>query len=163
MKKGWIVLVVLAVLYFFYLGNEAETPSYNVMELSFETDQGRGLGLTLAEKLPPGTPCQDDLVTGLGQRIKLSCGRECRVTHMKCGLGLTPELRRAFDGETLNTPYLSYEKGGLMKQQDFRLLYRGLERTEMEGACLEMREMVGNDLMLLIGGGAECVRLSVAE
>lgn len=163
MKKGWIVLAVLAVLYYFYLGDEAETPEYNVIELSFETEQGRSQHLTLAEKLPPGTPCQVKLMTPVGKNVKANCGRECRLTHSQCGLDLTPAMRRAFDGETLDMPYLSYEKGGLMKQQDFRLLYSGLERTEMEGACLDMREMVGNDLMLLIGGGTECVRLSLAD
>lgn len=163
MKKGLIAVIVLAVLYFFYLGDEPETPEYNVVEFSFESDQGRPLGLTLAEKLPSGSSCRDGLMTKIGSNLKQSCGNGCRVTFSKCGLGLTPVMRRAFDNELLDDPYLSYEKGGVLPQQDFRLLLAGLDRAEAEGACVDLREMLKNDALFFIGGRTECVRRSITR
>lgn len=163
MKKGWFVVIVLAVLYFLYLGKEAETPEYNIIEYSFQSDSGRVLGLTLAEKLPPGKNCRDGLMTGIGHDLKQSCGGECRIVFSKCGLGLTPTLRRAFDNELMNDPYLSYEKGGILPQQDFRLIYTGLDRAEAEGACVDIREMLGNDALYFIGGRTECIRRSITR
>ena len=163
MKKGLIVLIVLAAAYFLYLGGEAETPEYNVMELAFEDDRGRPLGLTLVEKMPPGLSCNDGIVTPLGKKIKAGCGFECRVAFKRCGLDLNTSYSRSFENQTLNDPYLAYDKGGVFKQQAFRLFYTGLDRTEMEDACLEMRDLVGNDLLFLIGGRSDCVRRSITR
>ncbi len=163
MKKGLVVLIVLAGLYFVYLGGEAETPEYNIMELAFEDELARPLGLTLVEKMPPGQSCNDGVVTPLGKKVKSSCGLECRIAFKRCSLDLNTTYSQSFQNQTLNEPYLAYDKGGAFKQQDFRLFYTGLDRTEMEDACLEMRDLVGNDLLFLIGGRSDCVRRSITR
>lgn len=162
MKYVLVVLAILGAAYYHYLGSESETPEYLLVKLAFESEGGRPLGLTAIEKLPPGISCSRGLTTKFSEKLKKSCGN-CEVETRSCSGNLSSTHEKAFEDRTLSMPYFSYEKGGLLPQQDFRLLFHGLDKAEAGGACVEMRKLIKNDLLFFIGGKTECVRESVSR
>ena len=163
MKKLLPLLVLAAAGYLFYqyLGGESSTPSYLLVKLDFQTETGRPLGVTAVEKLAPGLKCSESLTTKFVDTLREACG-DCRIDTRSCSEHLSRTHERAFDMEVLDIPYFAYEKGGLVPQQDFRLLFHGLDAAEAGGACVQMRKLIKNDILFFLGGSNECVRPSVS-
>ena len=164
MKKLLPLVLIAVVAYFFfqYLGEESDSPSYLLVKLDFATDTGRPIAVTAIEKLAPGFSCSESLTTRFTERLRDACG-DCRIDTRSCSDHLSNAHRKAFDLRVLDVPYFAYEKGGLMPQQDFRLLFHGLDPAEAGGACVEMRKLIKNDILFFLGGSTECVRPSIMQ
>lgn len=164
MKKLLPLLILAGAGYLFYqyLGGESATPEYLMVKMNFESEGGRPLALTAIEKLPPGLSCSESLTTKFVDNLRDACG-DCRIDTKNCSEHLSRTHQRAFDMDILDVPYFAYEKGGLMPQQDFRLLFHGLDPAEAGGACVRMRKLIKNDILFFLGGSTECVRRSITR
>ena len=163
MKKVLFLIVAVLIGYFFYTRvGESSSPSYGTYKLTMPSRSGQ-IGLTIIEKLRPGLECR-----GFNARKAafvsdfLEGCPACKLTDANCKDNLNATEQKIFDNRVIDRPYFSYEKGGLMSQQDFRILFSALTEAESKGVCLEIRKYLKNDLLFFVGGRTECVRKSEA-
>ncbi len=161
MKKILTLIVLGAIGYLLYTRvGESSDPSYGTYKITMPA-RSQEIGLTVIEKLRPGLECrgfnakQAEFVTGFLD----GCPR-CELTDTNCKDNLSAREQKIFDNRVVDMPYFSYEKGGLVSQQDFRILFTALNQTQAKGVCLEIRKYLKNDFLFFIGGRTECVRTS---
>ena len=96
----------------------------------------------------------------VARRFLRKC-EECRLVSSACKDELTPMEQRYFDDAVTDRPYFSYEKGGIMPQQDFRFLFPDLDEAEVGRLCVELsNELRRSNVLFFLGGKTECVRPS---
>jgi hypothetical protein len=161
LKKILWLLILAFIVYFFYTRvGESSSPCYGSYKVDMPLRRTT-LHLTLIEKLRPGLDCgnfdprKGDLIDGF-----LETCRSCELKGAHCQDNLTAKEVKIFDNRVVDVPYFSYEKGGLLSQQDFRILFTALTETEAKGVCIELRKTLKEDFLLFLGGRIECVRRS---
>ena len=160
-RKFLYLAVLLLVGYFFYTRvGESDNPVYVTYKLTMP-HRAATVSLTVIEKQRPGVTCrgveprQTDLISDFLEGCK-----GCRLTDAHCKDNLTGKELKIFDNRVVDTPYFSYEKGGLLSQQDFRILFPALTETEAKGMCYEFRKLFKSDFLFFLGGATECIRTS---
>lgn len=154
-KKLLVLLAVVAVAVFFLRGSEAAVPSYYLVEIEVPSGQ-TSRTMTLVEKLRPGVACRGLRSTPLLTGFLEKCDG-CRKLTESCSTNLSETHLRAFDGDVLSVPYFSYEWGGLLRQQDFRILFPGVPKEDADTVCIQLKNYL-HDLLFVLGGEADCVR-----
>ena len=162
MKKKIVYLAVLLLIgYFFYTRvGESDNPVYVTYKVKMPLRAGT-VGLTVIEKQRPGVTCRgvEPRQTGFITGFLEGCNG-CRLTEAHCKDNLSAKELKIFDNRVVDMPYFSYEKGGLLSQQDFRILFTALTETEAKGVCYELRKYLRNNFLFFIGGPTECIRTS---
>ncbi len=149
--RNAIIFIVLAVLayFLFFSSGEATDPSYMRFEVQKpfeiiytpvrppaafapageepapepEYTGPTEFGLTFIIKLPPGVICEDmtEPRVAVMDDFLDECD-DCRLIASVCKDVLGPTERAYFEDTVTDRPYFSYEKGGLLPDQDFRVL-----------------------------------------
>jgi hypothetical protein len=154
LKKVVLFLLVVGGFLYWYLGAESSNPTYLIAKIEMPKGN-RQLDLTIVEKLRPGVSKARS--TGLIDGFMKNCP-DCRLNPTSTSTNLPEKYERAFGFEVLRTPYFSYEKGGLLPQQDFRIFFDGVTKEEADSVCVEMRKYLKNDFLFFLGGKTACIR-----
>lgn len=155
MKKLVLILIALAAAVYFLRGSEAAVPSYYLVKLEVPSGQ-QSLEVMLIEKLAPGVSCRGLRSTRLSTSFLEQC-EGCRKLTESCSASLSGTHLQAFRNDILPVPYFSYERGGLLRQQDFRVLFPGVAKEDADTMCVQLKNYL-NDLLFVLGGEADCVR-----
>jgi len=152
-KKVVLFLLVVGGFLYWYLGAESNNPTYLVANVEMPKGN-RQLNLTIVEKLRPGVSKARS--TGLIDRFMEKCSG-CRLNPTSTSPNLPEKYERAFGFEVIPTPYFSYEKGGLLPQQDFRIFFNGVTKEDADTLCVDMRKYL-HDFLFFLGGKTACIR-----
>ncbi|MEM7353789.1 MAG: hypothetical protein AAF657_23520 [Acidobacteriota bacterium] len=161
MKKA-ATLIALVLLGYFFASRLRESPDPSYMRFQLQMPvESTEVAVTVLEKLPPHLDCEAmaNRQTGFTQGFLDACDG-CLLISQQCMYPLSGNDRILFDDRVTSRPYFSYEKGGLLTQQDFRVLFPDLSESALGALCIDLSKQLRRTPLFFLGGKTECVRPS---